>query len=106
MERARRRNGWQRVASPPMATKLCPDCAEQVPTTDVTCRHCGHAFGSESPERPTTRTWPKVLFVIGILVAIVGLVVVSQGLVVLGLIVGAGAGYVWRFEVRRARAGG
>ena len=87
-----------------MATKLCPDCAEQVQANAKTCRHCGHDFTVVVPERVATPPWPIALFVLGILVAIAGLVVVSQGLTVLGLGIGALGGYIWRYKVRRARA--
>jgi hypothetical protein len=87
-----------------MATKLCPDCAEQVRADATTCRHCGHDFTAVAPDGAPTPPWPIALFVLGLLVAVAGLVVVSQGLTMVGLGVGALGGYIWRYKVRRSRS--
>jgi uncharacterized protein (DUF983 family) len=87
-----------------MATKLCPDCAEQVPEKANVCRHCGHDFVAAAAEPAPTPRWPIVVFVIGLLTVAVGLTVVNQPLTMFGLAIGALGGYIWRYKVRAARA--
>jgi Flp pilus assembly protein TadB len=87
-----------------MATKACPDCAEQVQANAKLCRHCGHDF--DAPEAPTraSNSWAIAMFAAGVVATVVGLVTRSQELTLVGLIVGALGGYIWRFRIRRARA--
>ncbi len=59
---------------------------------------------ADTPERAATPPWPIALFVLGLLVAVAGLVVYQQGLTMLGLAVAAIGGMVWRHKVRQAQA--
>jgi hypothetical protein len=60
---------------------------------------------ADTPDRDATPPWPIALFVLGLLVAVAGLVVYNQGLTMLGLGVAAVGGMIWRHKVRQARAG-
>ena len=44
------------------------------------------------------------MFVIGIIIATIGFVVVAQMVTMIGLIIGALGGYIWRIYHRRAQA--
>jgi hypothetical protein len=59
---------------------------------------------ADTPERAATPPWPIALFVLGLLIAVAGLVVYNQGLTMIGLGVGAFGGWMWRYKVRRSRA--
>jgi hypothetical protein len=85
-----------------MATKLCPDCAEQVRADAETCRHCGHDFSAAAAAETAAAPWPAALVAVGVVMAIVGLLAYSQGLTMLGLFVAALGGFIWRYRTKKA----
>ncbi len=50
-----------------MALTSCPACSEQVSTDAKACPHCGHPFGTKTPDGREKIRWWLVLLVAAVL---------------------------------------
>ena len=87
-----------------MATKQCPNCAKKIPDDATVCKHCGQDLVALEVAAAQTPRWPIAMFVAGLIIAVIGFVIVAQMITMIGLIIGALGGYIWRIFHRRARA--
>ena len=87
-----------------MATKQCPNSAKKIQDDATVCKHCGQDLVALANPPAQTPRWPIAMFVIGIIIAVIGIVIVAQMITMIGLVIGALGGYIWRIFHRRARA--